>query len=140
MYCRMARCRRYSRRLSASRCLYGSGRSASCFEWSYDTRSRSAITMKKSKGQRQGTRSILRRGRHQRGRVNIRRIMHDYAEGDRVAIVLDGGQQMGMPHRRFQGRTGFIQGRQGKAWVVSVKDGNMQKTVVARPEHLRPLE
>ena len=74
--------------------------------------------MKKSKGQRQGTRSILRRGRHQRGRVNISRIMHDYAEGDRVAIVLDGGQQMGMPHRRFQGRTGFIQGRQGKAWVV----------------------
>ena len=62
------------------------------------------------------------------------------SEGDRVAIVLDGGQQMGMPHRRFQGRTGFIQGRQGKAWVVAVKDGNMQKTVVARPEHLRPLE
>ena len=93
--------------------------------------------MKRSKGQRQGTRSILRRGRHQRGRVNISRIMHDYAEGDRVAIVLDGGQQMGMPHRRFQGRTGFIQGRQGKAWVVSVKDGNMQKTVVARPEHLK---
>ena len=96
--------------------------------------------MKRSKGQRQGTRSILRRGRHERGRVNIDRIMHDYSEGDRVAIVLDGGQQMGMPHRRFQGRTGFIQGRQGKAWVVAIKDGNMQKTVVARPEHLRPLE
>jgi large subunit ribosomal protein L21e len=47
---------------------------------------------------------------------------------------------MGMPHRRFQGRTGFIQGRQGSAWVVAVKDGHMQKTVVARPEHLRPLE
>ena len=89
--------------------------------------------MQKSKGQRQGTRSILRRRRHQKGRVNISRIMHNYAEGDRVAIVLDGGQQMGMPHRRFQGRTGFIQGRQGKAWVVAVKDGNMKKTVVARP-------
>ena len=96
--------------------------------------------MQKSKGQRQGTRRILRRGRHQRGRVSISRIMHEYAEGDRVAIILDGGQQMGMPHRRFQGRTGFIQGRQGKAWVVAVKDGNMQKTVVARPEHLKPLE
>jgi len=45
-----------------------------------------------------------------------------------------------MPHRRFNGRTGFIQKRQGVAWVVSVKDGNMQKTVIARPEHLRPLE
>ena len=46
--------------------------------------------MKKSKGQRQGTRSILRRGRMERGRVSISRIMHQYAEGDRVAIVLDG--------------------------------------------------
>jgi len=96
--------------------------------------------MQRSKGQRQGTRSILRRTRHQKGRISISLIMHEYAEGDRVAIVLDGGQQMGMPHRRFQGRTGFIQGRQGKAWVVAVKDGNMKKTVVARPEHLRPLE
>ena len=66
--------------------------------------------------------------------------MHSYEEGDRVAIVLDGSQQMGMPHRRFHGRTGFIHKRQGVAWVVSVKDGNMQKTVIARPEHLRPLE
>ena len=96
--------------------------------------------MQKSKGQRQGTRSILRRGRHQRGRVSIYRIKHEYSEGDRVAIVLDGSQQMGMPHRRFQGRTGIIQKRQGKAWVVAVKDGNMKKTVVARPEHLKPLE
>ena len=57
-----------------------------------------------------------------------------------TAIVLDGGQQGGMPHRRFNGRTGFIQKRQGVAWIVAVKDGNMQKTVIARPEHLRPLE
>ena len=34
----------------------------------------------------------------------------------------------------------FIEKKQGNAWVVAVKDGNMQKTVIARPEHLRPLE
>jgi len=96
--------------------------------------------MKRSKGSRQGTRTIMSRSKTQRSRLNISRIIHEYSEGDRVAIVIDGGQQMGMPHRRFQGKTGFIQGRQGKAWVVAVKDGNMQKTVVARPEHLRPLE
>ena len=65
--------------------------------------------------------------------------MHDYSEGDSVAIVLDGGQQMGMPHRRFNGKTGVITGKQGRAWVIEVKDGNKQKTVVSRPEHLRPL-
>ena len=96
--------------------------------------------MRRSHGTRQGTRSILRRSKTQRGRIDIARVMHQYEIGDRVAVVLNGSQQKGMPHRRFQGRTGFIQGRQGKAWVVAVKDGNMQKTVVARPEHLRPLE
>ena len=96
--------------------------------------------MKRSKGQRVRTRSILRRRRKERSRLNSSRSIHKYEQGDRVAIVLDGGQQMGMPHRRFNGRTGFIQSRQGSAWVVSVKDGNMQKTVIARPEHLRPLE
>ena len=96
--------------------------------------------MKRSKGQRVSTRSILRRRKSERSRLNISRVMHDYETGDRVAIVLDGGQQMGMPHRRFNGRTGFIEKRQGVAWVVSVKDGNMKKTVIARPEHLRPLE
>ena len=96
--------------------------------------------MRRSKGTRQGTRSILKRSKSDRGRLNIRRVMHTYAPGDRVAIVLDGGQQRGMHHRRFQGRTGFIQEQQGKAYIVSVKDGNMQKTVIARPEHLRSLE
>lgn len=96
--------------------------------------------MKRSKGQRMGTRSILRRRKSEKSQLNIARVMYEYNEGDRVAIVLDGGQQQGMPHRRFHGRTGFIQSRQGRAWVVAVKDGNMRKTVVARPEHLRPLE
>ena len=68
--------------------------------------------MKRSKGLRVRTRSILRRRRKERSRLNISRVIHQYEEGDRVAIVLDGGQQMGMPHRRFNGRTGFINKRQ----------------------------
>ena len=95
--------------------------------------------MKKSKGVRQGSRFIVSRSKRERSRLNISRVMHDYSEGDSVAIVLDGGQQMGMPHRRFNGKTGVITGKQGRAWVIEVKDGNKQKTVVSRPEHLRPL-
>ena len=91
-------------------------------------------------GERQGTRSILKKKKAERSRVFINRVMHPYAEGDSVAIVLDGAQQKGMPHRRFQGKTGGIAGIQGRAYVVSVSDGDMQKTVVARPEHLRPME
>ena len=95
---------------------------------------------KRAHGGRQGTRSILKKKKAERSRVFIKRGMHPYAEGDSVAIVLDGAQQKGMPHRRFQGKTGIISGIQGRAYVVSVLDGDMQKTVVARPEHLRPIE
>ena len=94
----------------------------------------------RTKGYRQGTRSILRKNKRERRRLFIGRTMHTYQEGDKVAIVLDGAQQKGMPHRRFQGRTGEIAGTQGRAYVIRVADGNMMKTVVARPEHLRPIE
>ena len=96
--------------------------------------------MRRSHGTRQGTRQILHKSVAERSRVPLRRIMHAYEEGDRVAVVLDGAQQKGMPHRRFHGRTGRIAGRRGRAWVVAIKDGDMAKTLVARPEHLRPLE
>ena len=96
--------------------------------------------MRRSHGTRQGTRSILRRSKTQRGRINIARVMHQYEIGDRVAVVLDGAQQKGMPHRRFQGATGIIQAQQGRAWVIDLHDKNMAKTVVARAEHLSPLE
>ncbi len=96
--------------------------------------------MRRSHGTRQGTRSILSRSKTQRSRLFIRRALHGYEEGDRVAIVINGAEQMGMPHRRFQGRTGIITGKQGRAYIVAVKDGNMDKTVISRPEHLQPLE
>ena len=56
---------------------------------------------KRAHGGRQGTRSILKKKKADRSRVFINRVMHPYAEGDRVAIVLDGAQQKGMPHRRI---------------------------------------
>ncbi|MBC88967.1 MAG: 50S ribosomal protein L21e [Candidatus Thalassarchaeaceae archaeon] len=96
--------------------------------------------MRRTHGTRQGTRRILKRSKSERGRVNISRVMHPYAEGDRVSIVLDGGQQGGMPHRRFQGMTGTIVAKQGRAYVVEFTDKNKNKSVLARPEHLRPTE
>ena len=89
-------------------------------------------------GTRQGTRSILKKKKTQKGRLFINRALHPYKEGDKVSIVLDGAEQRGMPHRRFHGLTGTIVKPQGNAFVVSVVQGNMAKSVVARPEHLRP--
>ena len=74
-------------------------------ERSRDLRSDGDIMAKRAHGPRQGTRSILKKSKADRSRVFINRVMHPYSEGDRVAIVLDGAQHKGMPHRRFQGKT-----------------------------------
>jgi len=56
--------------------------------------------------------------------------------GEKVSVVIDPAVHYGMPHSRFQGKTGVVTGQQGRAFVVELHDGNKLKTVIARPEHL----
>ena len=64
-------------------------------------------------------------------------LLHDFSEGDVVDVILDPAEHKGMPHRRFHGKTGKILRKQGKAYVVVVKQGNAIKQLTARKEHLR---
>ena len=43
--------------------------------------------MRRTHGTRQGTRRILKRSKSERGRVNISRIMHPYAEGNTLKEI-----------------------------------------------------
>ena len=47
------------------------------------------MVVTRTQGSRRGTRSILKKAKNDRRRVNINRVMHKYNEGDKVAIVLD---------------------------------------------------
>ncbi len=96
--------------------------------------------MKKSKGIRQGTRNILRKKPREKGLIPITRALQQFEVGEKARIQLEPSVHKGMPHRRFQGKTGVILGKQGEAFVMKVKDGNKEKTVIARPEHLRKIE
>ncbi|MHA1614205.1 MAG: 50S ribosomal protein L21e, partial [Candidatus Thorarchaeota archaeon] len=62
----------------------------------------------------------------------------DYEVGQRVDIVIDPGFHKGMPHRRYQGRTGVITHLRGRALVVNVSLGKAMKTLIIRREHLQP--
>jgi large subunit ribosomal protein L21e len=42
-----------------------------------------------------------------------------------------------MPHRRFHGLTGTVLGQRGRAWMLTIRDGNADKIVIARPQHLK---
>lgn len=70
--------------------------------------------------------------------IKISRALQTFEVGDRVHIDIDPAIHKGMPHPRFQGRTGFVVGQRGRAYLVRVRDGNSYKTLFVRPEHLKP--
>lgn len=96
--------------------------------------------MKHSVGYRNRTRSLLRKKPRERGLSPINRILREYAEGESVVIKIDPSTLKGMPHRRYHGRTGTVVERRGRAYVVKVHMGGFEKVIIARPEHIKPLE
>ncbi|MDD1766444.1 MAG: 50S ribosomal protein L21e [Candidatus Methanomethyliaceae archaeon] len=96
--------------------------------------------MRHSVGYRNRTRSLLRKKHRERGLSPINRILRDYAEGERVTVKIDPSTVKGMPHRRFHGRTGIIVCKRGRAYVVKMYMGGYEKVIIARPEHIYPLE
>ncbi len=93
----------------------------------------------RSKGLRSKTRGVLTKHPRDRGVASPNRVLMDFPEGSKVAIVLDAAQHKGMPHKRFQGQTGTVSGKQGEAFVVDLVHGNKPKTLVVRAEHLKQV-
>ena len=93
--------------------------------------------MKRSQGLRSGSRKKFTRAKRERGLSPITRILEQYGVGELVNIVIDPSIQRGQPHHRFHGLTGTVIRMQGKACVVSTKEGDAVKQLIIRPEHLR---
>ena len=75
------------------------------------------------------------------GRTNpITNRMQRFEEGDLVHITINPSIQKGQPAPRFHGKTGKVTGQKGKAYIVSLKDGNKAKELIVRPDHLKLQE
>lgn len=94
---------------------------------------------KRSKGLRSKSRQILRKSPRNRGRPPITHTLREFPEGSRVAIKINSSILKGMPHIRFQGHTGVVEGRRGEGVIVNLFSGNKAKQLVVRPEHLKIL-
>ena len=96
--------------------------------------------VKRSRGIRSKSRKMLRKKPRERGIHSITRALQQFEEGDSVSIVIDSSIQKGMPHVRFQGHTGRIEGKQGVSYLVGINDGNKHKQLIVRSEHLRRVQ
>ncbi|MFW9932562.1 MAG: 50S ribosomal protein L21e [Candidatus Thorarchaeota archaeon] len=96
--------------------------------------------VKNSHGFRARTRNLMSKRIRNKGLNSLSAVLIDYEEGDRVNIVIDSAVHKGMPHKRYHGRTGVVSGRRGRALLVDVSLGKAIKSLIIRPEHLRPVK
>jgi large subunit ribosomal protein L21e len=95
--------------------------------------------MKRSRGYRTKTRSLLTREPRQKGKIGLSKLLHDYQPGEKVVVKINSTIQKGMPHRRFHGKIGVVMSKRGRAYTVNVSQGDTVKEIIVRPEHLTPL-
>ena len=92
--------------------------------------------VKRSKGIRSKSRHVLRKKPRDRGISSITRAIQQFEIGEHVNINLDPSVHKGMPHPRFHGYTGKIEGMQGDAYLVGIDVGKKHKILIIKSEHL----
>ena len=83
---------------------------------------------------------MLKRKRiSERGKPRLSKIFQKLQPGDKVALVRNLGMKGKFP-KQFQGRTGVIEGKTGRAFLVKFLNGKFYKKLVVRPIHLKKLK
>ncbi|MCS7105157.1 MAG: 50S ribosomal protein L21e [Thermofilaceae archaeon] len=95
--------------------------------------------MRHSKGYRNRGRKLLSKTPRERGRPGLSRILYEYKEGDLVCIDICPNYVSTAPHRRYQGRVGKIVGKRGRAYIIKVKEGGKEKTIITTKDHIKPF-
>ncbi|MCW4018459.1 MAG: 50S ribosomal protein L21e [Candidatus Bathyarchaeota archaeon] len=96
--------------------------------------------MKPSKGYCAASRGVLTKHFREKGKPKLTKFLHEYENGDSVIIKIDSSQQKALPHRRFHGKIGKVINRRGRAYVVRVAQGNSDRNLIVRTEHLEPYK
>lgn len=73
-----------------------------------------------------------------RGKLSLSRWFQELKEGDRVAISREPAVQSSFPER-MQGRTGVVDGKRGRTYLVRIKDHDKEKKYLIAPIHLKKI-
>lgn len=74
-----------------------------------------------------------------RGKIQLSRYFQEMKKGDFVAIVREPSVQSSFPVR-IQGRTGKVEGRRGKAYIINLRDQNKEKKFLIEPIHFKKIK
>lgn len=74
-----------------------------------------------------------------RGKFSFSKYFQEFKEGENVAVVREASIPQSFP-KRLQGKTGTIQRRRGKSYLVDIKDQNKAKQFLIEPIHLKKIK
>jgi len=74
-----------------------------------------------------------------RGKLQLSRYFQEFKEGDAVAVIKEKSIKSSFP-LRLQGRTGVIEKKRGKAYIIKIKDQNKGKKFIIEPIHLKKIK
>ena len=74
-----------------------------------------------------------------RGKLQLSRYFQELKKGDAVAVVRERAVQSSFP-TRLQGKTGIIENKRGKAYIIKIKDKAKEKKFLIEPIHLKKIK
>jgi len=74
-----------------------------------------------------------------RGKISLSRYFQKFENGERVAVIREKAIQSSFP-KVLQGRTGIIEEKRGKAYLVKIKDKNQEKKYLIEAIHLKKIK
>jgi len=74
-----------------------------------------------------------------KGKLQFSRYFQKFKEGESVAVVIEPAIKMNFPER-LQGRTGKIEDKRGRSYLVKIKDQNKEKRFLIAPIHLKKIK
>lgn len=74
-----------------------------------------------------------------RGKLQLSKYFQDLKEGDYVSVSREQSLPVNFP-KRYQGITGIIEGKRGKAYLIKIMDGNKEKRILIESIHLKKIK
>ena len=74
-----------------------------------------------------------------RGKLQLSKYFQELAPGETVAVVREPAVQSAFPER-LQGRTGFVETKRGKSYIVKIKDQKKEKSFIIDSIHLKKIK
>ena len=82
---------------------------------------------------------VNRKNVRERGKLKLSRYFQNLKKGDFVSVLRERALVSGFP-KRLQGRTGVVEEKRGKAYIIKIKDQNKEKKFLIKPIHLKKIK